>query len=291
MNCKDCGCELTDRNKDRWTQKFLDSELCLGCYRIMESEVDPESTAKLDIEGYKKEREIRRRENKSRIIHRDCIKELKKLSEGSIDLILTDPPYNIGVNYGKNKDRMSEEEYFKWCLKWVKECSRVLKENGSLYIINYPEKNAHIMNSIRQKTDLLFRNWIVWHYPTNTGHSPKNFTKSQRSILFYTKGNKFKFNLKEGEVVDDVLNFNLVKNTSKEKQKDFPNQIPLKLLELIIGISSNEGDLVLDPFVGSGSLPIACLNLNRRYVGIEKEKKNYIICEKRIKKWGDENAR
>ncbi|GAI39014.1 unnamed protein product, partial [marine sediment metagenome] len=72
----------------------------------------------------------------NKIIQGDAIEEMKKLPNKSVDLVITDPPYNIGVNYGKNKDK--NKDYFKWCFKWLKECERVLKKNGSLYVINYP---------------------------------------------------------------------------------------------------------------------------------------------------------
>lgn len=216
---------------------------------------------------------------RNKIIHGDCLKELKRLPHESVDLIIVDPPYNIGVNYGKNKDK--RKDYISWCIKWLKESERVLKSNGSMYIINYPEKNARFISECMQ-TGLLFRNWITWHYPSNIGTSPNNFTRSQRSILFYTKGNKFKFNLEEGEVVEDYLQFNLVKNTSKEKQLGFPNQIPIKLLKLIIGISSNYGDLVLDFFTGSGSTAVASIEMGRDYLGIEQEASTIKIAEKRI---------
>lgn len=224
----------------------------------------------------------------------DCIEKLKELPKESIDLIIVDPPYNIGINYGTNKDSLSNEEYLKWCVKWMKESARVLKENGSIYVINYPENNAYLFDSLHKslgRTNLLFRSWITWHYPSNTGHSPKNFTKSQRSILFYSKGNKFKFNLKEGEVIEDYLEFNLVKNTSKEKVKGFPNQIPLKLLKLLIGISSNKGDTVLDFFMGSGSTGIASLDLNRNFMGIELDKNNFDLAYNRIKNSEKEKIR
>ena len=137
------------------------------------------------------------------IIQGDVIKVLKTFPDESVDLVVTDPPYNIGVNYGKNKDKLSQEDYIKWCVKWIRQCERVLKENGSIYIINYPESNARVMCEINRQTKLLFKRWIMWFYPTNIGCSPKNWTRASRSILFYTKGNKYKFNLKEGEVVDD----------------------------------------------------------------------------------------
>ncbi|GAI39019.1 unnamed protein product [marine sediment metagenome] len=127
-------------------------------------------------------------------------------------------------------------------------------------------------------------NYFIFHQssPTNIGHSKNNFTRSQRSILFYTKGNKFKFNLKEGEVVEDYLEFNLVKNTSKEKVKGFPNQIPEKLIELLIEISSNRGDVVLDPFGGSGTTGVMALRLKRKSILIELDKKNVKIIKETI---------
>lgn len=219
------------------------------------------------------------------IIQGDAIKVLKTIQEESIDLVVTDPPYNIGINYGKDKDK--REDYIKWCAKWLKECERVLKENGSLYVINYPEKNARIFCEFNRATKLMFRNWLVWHYPTNTGHSPTNFTRASRSILFYTKGNKFKFNLEEGEVIDDVIKMNLVKNVSKEKVKGFPNQIPEKLIELLVKISSNENDVVLDPFMGSGTTAVVCKKNNRNFLGIELDPKSVKIANKRLKETGE----
>lgn len=214
------------------------------------------------------------------IIQGDCIKEMRKLEAESIDLVIVDPPYNIGVDYGSSKDKM--KDYTTWCGKWVKQFERILKPNGSLYIINYPENQARLMIEIGRKTNLIHRSWITWHYPSNIGVSKFNFTRSQRTILFYTKGNKFKFNLEEGEVVEDWLEFNLVKNTSKEKQKGFPNQIPEKLIELLIGISSNDGDTVLDCFSGSGTTGAVSKRMNRNFIGIELNPDFIKIAEKRI---------
>ncbi len=217
-----------------------------------------------------------------KLINGDCMEELKKLPNNSVDLVVTDPPYNIGVNYGKNKDKLNEEDYYKWCLGWVKQCERVLKKDGSLYIINYPEKCARIMLEVDRNTNLELKRWINWHYPTNVGHSPKNFTRSSRAILFFTKGYIYKFNLKEGEEVQDVINMNLVKNVSKEKVKGFPNQIPEKLVELLVGLSSNERDVVLDPFLGSGTTGVVAKKMNRKFIGIELNKEFYELAEKRI---------
>jgi len=199
-----------------------------------------------------------------KLINSDCIKEIPKLKKESIDLIIADPPYNLKVDYGVCKDNLKKEDYLKWTKKWLKRCARVLKESGSIYIINYSEMNSYVLRFCIPK-ELMFQNWITWHYPTNIGHSKRNFTK----ILHLSKGNFFKFNNPDNLVIPDFLEINLVKNTSKEKVNGFPNQIPLKLMKILIKIGSNEGDTVLDPFVGCGTTASACQEMNRNCIGIE----------------------
>ena len=224
-----------------------------------------------------------------KIICGDCIEELKKLDNNSVHLIVTDPPFNIGKKYGKYKDNLKKEEYLDWCKAWLKECARVLKEGGALYLFNYPENNAYLVPFLDQH--LNFKRWLTWHYPTNTGLSPTNFTRSQHSILFYVKGDKPRiFNKKEiavpyknptdkrirelvkngspGRVPYDVFHFNIVKNVSKDKTAH-PCQIPVQLLELFIKASSKEGDIVLDPFAGSFSTAAAAKKHGRNSVSIE----------------------
>jgi DNA modification methylase len=110
-----------------------------------------------------------------------------------VDLIVTDPPYNRGLNYGVATDRREPSEYYLWCKRWLKECARVLKESGSMYLISYPEINARLLPYIEDELGLRLRRWLTWHYPTNIGHAKKNFTRSQRSILYFTKGKNYIF--------------------------------------------------------------------------------------------------
>ena len=116
----------------------------------------------------------------------DCLNLMSDIPKKSIDLIITDPPYNRNINYGNTfKDKMKEEEYTKYINDRIEKSIELLNSSGSMYIITYPELVVYIF--IMLKSKLKFRRWFTWHYPTNIGHSKKNFTKSQRTILFFTK--------------------------------------------------------------------------------------------------------
>jgi DNA modification methylase len=223
------------------------------------------------------------------IINGDCIEILKKINTETIDLIITDPPFNIGKNYGEYKDRLKKTEYLEWCKKWLNECIRILKEGGALYLFNYPENNAYLMPFLDEK--LTFKRWMTWHYPVNTGMSSTNFTRSQHSILFYIKGEKPKiFNRAEiaepyrnpndkrikerikngskGKTPYDVFQFNIVKNVSKDKTIH-PCQLPKELVKIFIKASSKEGDIILDPFGGSFTISVCAKELKRNSMSIE----------------------
>jgi DNA modification methylase len=236
----------------------------------------------------------------------DCIDVMKALPVACIDLIVTDPPYNINLDYGGFfKDNMKKDAYLKWCSLWLEQCARVLGEKGTMYLISYPEINAYLVPYL--DNTLKFRRWLTWHYPTNIGHSKSNFTRSQRSILFYTKSDSYIFNrenliqhyknpkvgkikerIKRGSkgrasydllrVLDlvelqkgmiDVLDFNLLKNTSRDRQRGHPCQLPLGLLGLLVKASTNRNHIVLDPFAGTFGTSLAAIRSERNSVGIE----------------------
>jgi DNA modification methylase len=207
----------------------------------------------------------------------------------SVDLIITDPPFNIGKHYGGvYDDNKTHEEYVEWCTAWLAECIRLLKTHGSLYLFNYPENNAYLLPYLKQH--MVFKRWMTWHYPTNTGHSKSNFTRTQHSILFLTKSKTSTFNRdavaepyknptdrriqerlrngSKGRAPYDVFHFNLVKNVSRDKTAH-PCQIPVQLLKVLIKASSNPGDWVLDPFAGSFSTCAAAKELGRHSIGVE----------------------
>lgn len=129
------------------------------------------------------------------LVNGNSLKLMKNMPEESIHLIITDPPYNIGLDYGDEyNDNKSKKEYYRWCEEWLTECARILHKEGSFYLISYPEINARLLPFIEDNLKLNFQRWITWHYPTNIGHSNKNYTRSHRSILFFTKSRKYVFN-------------------------------------------------------------------------------------------------
>ena len=138
----------------------------------------------------------------------DCLDVLKQIPDKSVTLVITDPPYNIGLKYNSYTDNVDWELYYKQLEERIKEIARILTDNGSLYWINYPEINARTMPLI-DKTNLIFRRWLTWHYPSNIGHSDKNYTRSQRSVLFYTKTKDNIFN--KDSIVQPYKNPNVEK--------------------------------------------------------------------------------
>ncbi len=140
---------------------------------------------------------IRKRNSKHVFVNADCEEVMKTIPDNSIDLIITDPPYNKSLDYGKRfNDRKTKEEYYNWLRAKLVEIPRILSPRGSLYLIGYPEKNARLLPYLEDELKLKFCRWITWHYPTNIGHSRRNFTRSQRSILFFSKTNRYIFNRK-----------------------------------------------------------------------------------------------
>ena len=235
----------------------------------------------------------------------DCLDGLSRLPHDSVDLVFADPPYNIGIDYGNGNTSLDRHEaYYDWCSEWFKAVKRILKPGGAFYVMHYPEHCARWFPHLLALR-FTFQRWITWHYPTNVGQSVDNWTRSQRSILYLTKGGRPKAfngladpqpyrnptdkriqeNLKSrpGVVPYDVWEYNLVKNVSKEKHLGGPpNQLPEALLRRIILTSSNEGDLVVDPFLGSGTTAYVANRLSRKYIAFDLNPDYIKVAQKRI---------
>ena len=306
-----------------------------------------------------------------RLIHGDCIEKMKHIPDGSVDMVMADPPYNIG----KAKwDKISN--YIEWCGSWLMDCQRVLSDTGSFYLFhNDMEQIADVMLWIRNNTKFIFKQFIVWNKRFDGSkrkgyfdgyvcvENLRNYKKMAEYCLFYTfqdetglttvkldmnnfttlrqyfKDYQEALGLNKKQILDvigqqadhcfrwgssqwdmptpetyaEIAKFPIHNEFVRREYEDlrreyedlrytFNNQKthhsvwnyeiakrnghitpkPVDLIENILLHSSNEGDTVLDPFMGSGTTGVACMNLGRNFIGIEKDDKYFEIAKSRI---------
>ncbi len=227
------------------------------------------------------------------IYNEDCLEGIKRLPNKSIDLILTDPPYNAS-NFKrefKNKSYypINEEWDKNFTLDYIKEITKKSKDNGSLLLFcshhNLPEICLELKQYIKIKQ---FLHWIK----TNPFPSVSNvYTFSVEYIIFSTNGknywgNSINENNKGGYIFNknknikkDTFHYPTVSGKERTKHKA---QKPLLLIKKLLETHSNKNDIILDPFMGSGTTAIACKRLNRKYIGFEISKEYYKIARERI---------
>lgn len=245
--------------------------------------------------------------NEQKIIHGDALEILKTIPNESIDLIFVDPPYNIGKNFAGRKDKWeTDEEYLSWCYQWIDQCIEKLKPTGSFYVMTSTQFMPFFDIYIRKKMTVLSR--IIWSYDSS-GVQAKNFFGSMyEPILFCVKDkNNYTFNsqdilveaktgskrklidyrknppqpYKTEKVPGNVWDFSRVRYRMDEYE-NHPTQKPINLLERIIKASSNEGDVVLDPFCGTFTTCYVAQLLNRRFIGIEIQEEYFKIGLRRL---------
>lgn len=284
----------------------------------------------------------------------DCLEGFKQLEDNSIDLIVTDPPYNIGKDF--ENDNLPKKEYLDWCKKWIKESNRVVKHGGAIWITLGWQRVAEIKVLFDKEQELRLKNWVIW-YRQDGWKGDKGFAQSHEHILYFIKSpvsedkinefrnylnlhrkkenltlskinnligsaitgggkascymgdkqdkeiphpedyNKLKEILKLDSSFDDLvfnkekyIKFNKVDECndlwltpkSEHKRLGHPTQKPEALFRRIIKVSSDEGDIVLDPFMGSGTTGFASKSLKRNFIGFEIDKKYCDIINKRL---------
>lgn len=231
-----------------------------------------------------------------RIILGNAIDELKKIPTGSIDLIVTDPPYNLKKDYNTTKDDMSFTDYINFSKSWLLEAKRVLKPYGSIYVFMGMRFISYIYTILEQDLNMYFNSWIVWYYTQGIGKT-KGFSSRHDDILFFTKHpTKFTFNLDDirvpqkyyrnvnnmrGANPGNVWEFSHMHYCNTNRQ-EHPTQKPEGVYERIILASSNKGDTILDPFLGSGTLTRVCQHTDRAGIGIEINSDYVQMSKKRL---------
>lgn len=212
----------------------------------------------------------------------DCLHEMSKLPAQSIDLIIADPPYNLGKDYGNQSDSLERQEYLNFTRHWLSEAIRVLKPDGSIYVFMGFRYISQLYIIMEEELFLKFNGWIVWHYTQGMGRT-RGFSPRHDDILLFSRSEKHTFNLDNiripqkyyrsrnnmrGANPGDVWEFSHV-HYCQTSRTSHPTQKPEGLLERMVLASSNENDCVLDPFAGSGTTLRVCQQLNRQSIGIE----------------------
>jgi len=220
---------------------------------------------------------------------------MQKIPDNSVDMTFADPPFNLKKRYGKYKDNKEFNEYMNWCKEWIYEMVRITKPAGSIFVHNIPKWLTYFATFLNEIAD--FKHWIGWDAPT--APMGKTLQPAHYGILFYAKNAKrLKFYeiryqhkrcrkcevlLKDyggkkdglhpfGPLVSDV--WTDIHRIKHNKYRDkHPCQLPVHLMERLILMTTDENDIVLDPFVGTGTTVIAAKRLGRRYIGIDIDEK------------------
>ena len=212
----------------------------------------------------------------------DAVSLFQEIENESIDLIIADPPYNLGKDYGNNHDLKDFDEYLDFSRSWLRQAKRVLKPEGSIYVFMGVRFISYIYEILDRELDMSFNSWIVWHYTQGIGRK-RGFSPRHDDVLFFNKGTDFTFNLDDvrvpqkyfrarnnmrGANPSDVWRFSHV-HYSESNRQNHPTQKPEGLIERMVLASSNRGEVVLDPFSGSGTTLRVCQQLGRNAVGFE----------------------
>lgn len=233
------------------------------------------------------------------LIHQDVFDGLQSVIDHHPKprLIFADPPYNIGIDYGsgKKKDQLTPQEYVNWFEQWIRLCHDTLADDGSLWVMIGDEFAANY-NLILKATGFTIRSWIKW-YETFGVNCANSFNRTSRHIFWAVKdSSKFVFHaepvtrqsdrqtkyndkraVETGKLWDDVWGINpplpRLNQTCNERIPDFPTQLPIALVQAIVECASDPGDLVVDPFNGSGTTGVVCIRTKRKYIGIDISEK------------------
>ena len=238
------------------------------------------------------------------IIQGDCLKIMRTIPNDSVNITFADPPFNLKKKYEEYKDNKDFDTYLEWCKQWIYEMVRITKPTGSIFVHNIPKWLTYYAGFLNEIA--YFKHWIAWDAPT--APMGKSLQPSHYGILYYVKDpeksrfyeiryphkrcRKCGYLLKDyggkkaklhpfGPLVPDV--WTDIHRIKHNKYRDeHPCQLPIHLLERIILMSTDENDIVLDPFVGTGTTVIAAKRLGRRFIGFDIDEKYVNIAKGKL---------
>jgi site-specific DNA-methyltransferase (adenine-specific) len=237
----------------------------------------------------------------SRIVHGDCILGMSELESSSFNLIIADPPYNLGKDFGEWKENDRKDEWHTWTRQWITEAARLLSHEGNIFVYGIHHHMCWV-HCMMLDIGLQYRRQIIWHYDNGfAGYGSRTLNATYEPLLWFSKSKDYIYHpirepyksterLKhkitkngkvwtpnpDGRMAGDIWSFpTLSGRRFKDEKVAHPTQKPLSISRRLAKHFSNEGDQILVPFVGSGSECVAALLENRRYYGYELNS-NYI---------------
>lgn len=231
---------------------------------------------------------------RGRLYHADCLDVLRSIQSGTVDLIFADPPFNLNKDYNSKRvnDALTEDEYIQWCRTWIAECVRVLAPGGAFWLYNLPRWNIELGHTLNEH-GMTFRHWVAIDIKMSLP-IPGRLYPAHYSLLYYTKGKPARFarprvpiqvcrhcggDIKDygghrGKLNPEGINLSDVWSDippvrHRGTKTRGANQLSPKLLQRVLEISSEPGDLVLDPFGGSGTTYVVAEEMHRHWIGME----------------------
>ena len=226
----------------------------------------------------------------NKVIQGDCLEVMRKIPDNSAAVTFADPPFNLKKKYKSYYDKHEVEEYLSWCKEWLNEIVRITKPTGSIFVHNIPKWLIYFGSYLNEIA--IFRHWIAW----DAMGAPlgKTLLPNHYGILYYVKSDEFKFYdirilhkrcrfchyiLQDyggkksqmhqfGPLTSDVWT-DIHRIRHKKRRDEHPCQLPIHLLERLLLMSSDEGDIIFDPFMGTGTTAIAAKKLGRKFMGID----------------------
>lgn len=237
----------------------------------------------------------------------DCVDLLRRLPDRCAQLVIADPPYNLGPRFGVNKEWVHDSDWLEWCDTWLGECHRVLQDDGNLFIYGIHHYLCYLQVRLYDM-GLLYRRQIIWHYENGFSSYRRNLATHYEPILWFSRTGDYFFreirepyksterlrhkiikNGKEwtphpdGRIAGDVWRYpTLAGRRFRPEKVDHPTQKPLALTDRIVGHFSEPGELVVVPFAGSGTECLSAWRSGRHYWGAELKPEYVKLARERI---------
>ena len=240
------------------------------------------------------------------LYNEDALAGMDRIADASVDVVIADPPYGLGKDYGNDSDRLAADEYLEWSRRWIDAVLPKLKANGSLYVFLTWQHSPEVFSYL--KTRLIMVNEIIWDRRVpSMGGSTRKFSSVHDNIGFFAKSRDYYFDidavripydaetkkarsrsifvgkkwLEQGYNPKDVWSVSRLHRQHAERE-DHPTQKPLEIVERMVRASCPPGGTVLDPFMGSGTAAAAARRNGRSFIGFELNPDYFAIVEKRV---------